>query len=353
MIEDLEQLVAFQSVTADQHAVLQLLTYVARNLEACGFAVTIITHNNIHSLYAAPTVSKHSKILLQGHIDIVPGDQPFRREQDACFGRGTFDMLFATAAYLRLARELGSKSHDIAFMLTGDEEIGGFNGTKHLLDMGYTADICVLPDAGEGWGTMNVAAKGVYHPTIRINGRAHHGSRPWEGDGAISKTAHFLTSIETIFDTTDRHSSTFSATKIQGGHAHNQAPATAEVSLDIRYKDASDLTRIKRELRRLVKAHDGEFISETEASDYQLDQSLPLVKQFIELYEHKVGRPIGFTKAHGSSDARFFSERGIPVIMARPDGGGAHGDNEWISLAMMEKFYDLLKDYVTTVATRV
>jgi len=67
---------------------------------------------------------------------------------------------------------------------------------------------------------------------------------------------------------------------------------------------------------------------------------------FVDMYKQATGTGISFIKAHGSSDARFFAERGIPVIMFRPDGGGAHGDDEWLSLESFDAFYGLLRGYV-------
>jgi len=102
-----------------------------------------------------------------------------------------------------------------------------------------------------------------------------------------------------------------------------------------------------------LKRYNGEITSTTSGSDYQLDITDPLVQQFIELYHQHAEKDISFTKAHGSSDARFFSQHNIPVIMLRPDGGGAHGDVEWISISSYSAFYALLKEYVTRVATKV
>ena len=53
-------------------------------------------------------------------------------------------------------------------------------------------------------------------------------------------------------------------------------------------------------------------------------------------------------RAPGSSDARFITPKGIPVIMTRPDGGGLHGDDEWLSLSSLEEYYQILKQYVLT-----
>jgi acetylornithine deacetylase/succinyl-diaminopimelate desuccinylase-like protein len=70
------------------------------------------------------------------------------------------------------------------------------------------------------------------------------------------------------------------------------------------------------------------------------------VQQFVELYKSHTGRPIEYIKAHGSSDARYFDDIGIPVIMFRPDGGNAHGDGEWLSYESWQKFHTILEHYV-------
>ncbi len=212
MINDrLEQLVSMYPKTSDQTKVKKLLDNVGKQLSDLGFVVTPLEYNGVHSLYAHPKGSKHSKLLLEGHIDVVPAtNQPFRIDGDKIFGRGSYDMLFGTACYLELLNELKDQIKDLnlGIMLTGDEEFGGFDGVEKILEDGYTTDVCLLPDAGEGFGSLNIAAKGVYTMRIRVNGVAHHGSRPWEGDSATSKLIHLLTDVEVIFDTSSKKNST-------------------------------------------------------------------------------------------------------------------------------------------------
>jgi succinyl-diaminopimelate desuccinylase len=353
MIDYLEKLVAFHSVSSDQTAVKNLLEYVESHLKNRGLHASILTYDGIHNLYASTTGQKHSRVLLQGHADIVPGGQSFRIERDVCYGRGTYDMLFGIAAFMKLADEIEVSKLDLAIMLSGDEEKGGFHGVNRMLEDGYSTDICILPDAGEKFGSLSIAAKGVFSPTILITGKSHHGSRPWEGDGAAGKLVACLTEIGQLFDDSDRHNSTVTIARLAAGAAVNQGPASAEASLDIRYKDKLDLVRIQHGIKDILERYDGEILSLLSGSDYQLDANNVYVKQFVSLYEAHTGQPILYTKAHGSSDARFFSERNIPVIMCRPDGGGAHGDNEWISIEGMGKFYELVREYVALVATKV
>lgn len=350
----LQKLVNFYPVTDDQTAVLALLDYVSDHLAQAGMKVERLSYDGINSLYASTTGQKHSKLLLQGHIDVVPGKQPYQQVGDKLLGRGVFDMLFATAAFMQLIDEIGAdlSKYDFAIMLTGDEEHGGMSGVAKILEDGYTTDVCILPDAGDGFGTLSIGAKGVYHAKVKINGQAHHGSRPWEGDGAAGKLVRFLTQLSLLFDTTEKDNSTLTISMLQAGETLNQGPGSAVAGVDIRYKDKADLERITKGLQKLLGKFDGQIEYLHTGSDFQLDTENPLVRQFIDIYEAEINRPVTFMRAHGSSDARFFSEKGMPVIMLRPDGGGAHGDNEWLSASSYQQFYTLLKKYTLVSAKK-
>ncbi|MFZ3009972.1 MAG: M20/M25/M40 family metallo-hydrolase [Candidatus Microsaccharimonas sp.] len=350
----LQTLVDFYPVTDNQEAVLTLLDYVANHLKRAGMKVERLSYDGINSLYASTTGLKHSKLLLQGHIDVVPGKQSFREVKGTLYGRGVFDMLFATASFMQLIDDIGQDlaKYDLAIMLTGDEEHGGMSGVAKILEDGYTTDVCILPDAGDGFGTLSIGAKGVYHAKIKINGRSHHGSRPWEGDGAAGKLVKFLTELSSLFDTSDKDNSTLTVSMLEAGETLNQGPSSAVAGIDIRYKDKADLECIIKGLKQLLKEFDGQIDYLHTGSDFQLDTDNPLVRQFIELYQREIGREVTFMRAHGSSDARFFSEKDMPVIMLRPDGGGAHGDNEWLSASSYEQFYTLLKKYTLVSAKK-
>jgi len=351
--EYLEKLVNFYPVSSDQQSVMNLLEYVAKELETVGLESKTLTYNGVHNVYAHTKGSKHSRLMLQGHIDVVSTDKhTFIDKGGKYYGRGTYDMLFATACYLQLFNELKDqlRGMDIAIMLSGDEELGGFNGVQPFLEDGYTTDVCILPDAGMGFGSLNIGAKGTYTCDVRINGQSHHGSRPWEGDGAAIKLVHFLEELNQTFDTTDQNNSTMTVSVIKAGDVENRGPAYADATLDIRYKNKQDLENIKVDLEKYIGKYDGEFIDIRQGDDYQLDTSHPDVEAFLDLYQKHTGKEIQLTRAHGSSDARFLSANGMPVIMLRPDGGGAHGDIEWVSKESVNKFYTLLKEYVLLTA---
>lgn len=353
MLDTLKTLINFRSVSSDQNAVHTLLDYIEERLGSRGLTVQRIQHEGVYSLYASTRGQAHAHVMLQGHIDVVPGGEIFRQEGDKIYGRGCYDMLFAAASFLAFIDSLDTPAdYDVSLLLTGDEELGGEHGVHEILDReGYTCDVCILPDAGEGLGTMSVSAKGIYHLKLQVNGTSHHGSRPWEGDGAGNKAIAFLTEASLLFDPSSRDNSTFVISQLQAGtSAINQAPAEANIGIDIRYKDADDFIRIKDGLDALRKKYDVEITFEETGRNFDLNTDNPLIQQFISLYGRRVGKPIEFIKAHGSSDARYFDDNGMPVIMFRPDGGNAHGDGEWLSYESWKTFHEILTDYVLQTA---
>lgn len=354
ILDHLQELVAIYPCTKDQADVKNALEYCQRVLEATDKFPDIQLHTDAdyHSLTASTTGTKKPKLLLQAHIDVVPCNQPptltVDKTSQTLTGRGVYDMLYATACYLAFIEEHAGELDQLDFglMLTGDEEIGGFHGVEYLLKQGYGAEISFLPDAGEGFGDLSIAAKGVYNFDLVVKGRSHHGSRPWEGDGAGNKLIYLVHELLDAFDESDHHNSTMTVTRMECGDCNNRGPDTALAHLDIRYKDLDDFQRIEKVLATLCDTYDAEVHSLVTADNVALDTSHPHIQEFIELYEKHHGKPVTQSKAHGGSDARFFAALGIPVILIRPDGFGAHGDDETLSLPSLEKFYHLLEDYI-------
>lgn len=355
-IKYLEKLVNFYPISSDQASVKRLLDYVAQELGKINVFKNIKLHqvNGKFSLTASTTGRKWSKVLLQGHVDVVPRPDEliFKISGDKIYGRGVFDMLFATASYLSFIKFQGDKlsNLDIGLMLTGDEELGGFDGVKYLLDEGYGGDVCILPDAGSQFGELNTSAKGIYNFRLTTYGKSHHGSRPWEGDGAANKLVHALHELLGYFDDSDQNNSTMTVAMLSAGDADNQGPNQAWAHIDIRYKDKADYTRIKDLVHNICNQNNAKVSHLLDGIDYKLDTDNHLVKHFIDMYKWHYGQDVTFTKAHGSSDARFFSAKDIPVLMLRPQGFGAHADEEWTSASELAKFDVLLADYLLDIA---
>lgn len=355
LLMHLENLVGFNPKTHDQIAVKKLLDYCTEVIEKSGHFLDIQRHTEkgFHSLTASTRGTKTPTVLLQAHIDVVPAPESlqYRVIGDEIVGRGVYDMLFAAAFYLTFIEEHKDElnKYDIGIMLTGDEEIGGFNGVEFLLNTGYGAEVCVLPDAGMGDGDLTIAAKGVYGFDLIAHGIAHHSARPWEGDGAGNKLIHMLHEVIGEFDMSERSNSTVTISRLSGGDADNKGPSEVAAHVDIRYKDQSDLKRIRDVVDEICKNYGGSIDKIDYGADYQTGTN-KYTDELAKIYKKHSGKEMTYSKAHGSSDARFFSERGIPVIMMRPMGKGAHSDYESISISSLGKFYILLEEFTLKTA---
>ena len=80
------------------------------------------------------------------------------------------------------------------------------------------------------------------------------------------------------------------------------------------------------------------------ASPLQTSAENPTASLFKKVAEEVIGKPIPFKKEHGGTDARYFSEKGIPAFLYGPKGAGLHGDNEWVSISSLEKHYEMYRE---------
>jgi succinyl-diaminopimelate desuccinylase len=356
LIKHLSMLVSFYPVSTDQRAVKSLLNYCLEIIETSGaFSdAKILNNKDIYSLYASTKGTKRPSILLNGHVDVVAAtksQQTIRLKGSIAYGRGTLDDLFATAMFLTLIEELRTelKSIDIGIMLTGDEELGGSRGVGTLVEEEYLPSISIMPDAGEGFGDINTGCRGIYNFELNVKGKSHHGSRPWDGDGAANKLIALLSELIGLTSNKEDAKFTVVTTKLAGGDSITKAPNSSSAHVDIRYQEESDLAEIKDRLSYLCKKYNAQITQTSAGQAFNLDLGNPLVKDFMELYQKKAGE-ITFSKTTGSSDARFFAAKNIPVIMIRPQGGNLHGDDEWVNVAELEKTYNLIKEYLLKVA---
>ena len=135
-------------------------------------------------------------LILQGHIDVVPvgdlqkwgDDGPFsgRIVGDTIYGRGTVDMKAGVAANLAVARALLTSGimveRPFAIHQVVSEEDGGL-GAFATMRRGHRGEVAVITEPTSG--RLLVANAGALTFTIRVPGRAAHGSTRLSGVSAF------------------------------------------------------------------------------------------------------------------------------------------------------------------------
>lgn len=355
LFEILERLVSFRTITGDTLASHMCLRYAEDILQRSGLHVRKFHSGGFESLIATSRRTKHPKVLLQAHIDVVPAPvEAFAMRQNAgrLEGRGVFDMKYAAACFLLAAEELYDvvEDYDFGIMLTTDEEGTGENGVKYLLDRGYGCDICVLPDGGDNW-KLETAAKGGWAFQILVDGTSAHASRPWEGENAIDKLLTFIKHTKKLVPSGNKEGLTMVVSQIAGGQTHNQVPNTANATIDIRYPEEKVGQRVRVHLQKLASEMNVTIKTVTDLPPVRLDPSISLVQAWENtVHEVRGQEPGSYTTSYGASDARFFASKNIPCIVTRPDGGGHHGEDEWVDAQGVYDFYRCIVQYLESSA---
>ncbi len=158
-------------------------------------------------------------ILLESHMDVVPTDpsrwkdDPFGAEvaDGKMWGRGTIDMKGIGTSYLYAFLELHRLkvplTRDVLLLFVPDEEIGGENGAKWMLEHHYgELDPEYVIDEG-GFGSrdmftpgklvfgISVAEKRIMWLRLRAEGVAGHGSQPHDRN----PNEHLMAALSRLF----------------------------------------------------------------------------------------------------------------------------------------------------------
>lgn len=352
----LEKLVSFVSVTHDQEANRAALTWVKSQLPP-SLHVMWREINGYPALWATTRQNRNPKVVLAAHIDVVPGSEQMfapRLEGTKLYGRGTFDMKFAIACYLKLFQELSAADLaklDIGMLLTTDEEIGGKNGVLAFLEEGFQPGFVLLPDGGNNF-ILEEKGKGMMQCKILATGKSAHGSRTWEGINPFDQLLPALLEIQKLFvsepcSDPKHYHNTLTIARVQGGTSQNSIPESAVANLDIRYVPEESYDHLWEKISTIVATYANlELVEVAHGTPFSADLKHNRIQDWIRLAQEKFGIPLQTLVSHGTSDARHFADYRIPVLLTRPKGGGHHGESEWIDVDSLEQFYQILKDWV-------
>lgn len=351
----LATLIGHRTITTDIDANNASLDYLEHFFKERGLYVERYNFNGRGAFVATTRKgSKTPKVMLGAHLDVVPGDDDqfaLREEGGKLYGRGVNDMKFAIASYMHVIDKIRDDlmSYDLGVMITTDEESGGHDGVKRLVDLGYRPDVCILPDGAENW-EIETLAKGLWWCKITFPGKAAHGSRPWDGDSANDKLLDAIAVIRRNFNNEHQMADTLNIGMINGGQAPNQVAAQASVDLDFRFVSKESYMVIMSMVEAVCAKYGAtyETLAFGDPCINQLDN--PMIAPFKQSIVNIIGVEPQGVVAFGGSDARFFAPVDVPCIISEPYAGGRHAADEWIDKKGYEQYKDVLIDYLNKVA---
>ena len=347
-----ERLVTYDTSTAEGlHAAAG---FVKGWLEARDIDVEAHRFGDLHALTASVGAEGAPTIVFHGHLDVVPG----RPEQfspstdgDRLYGRGAYDMKGGLAAMMLAAHDLcGVEGVRVRLVIVPDEESEDIEirSSDDLVRRGYVGDFAIT---GEPTNLhIGIQAKGVLAMRLLVRGRAAHGSTPWLGDNAIVKAVDVFRRIESLpfsresSELFDRPS--INLGRIVGGDAPNKVPDTCLMDVDIRYLPNQDPAELLEAIRAIA---DIEVKRTFVFPPAHVSRSNAYVQALLDTVGPSESASVTVGR-DGASDAVSFLRAGIPAVEFGPAGAGHHGPEEWVSIASLARYRQLLVQFARSVA---
>jgi acetylornithine deacetylase/succinyl-diaminopimelate desuccinylase-like protein len=274
-------------------------------------------------------------VILNIHMDTVPGYVGVREANGRLYGRGAVDAKGPMAAMI-LAGERAAKEGLKNFWLVFDAgEETDLSGIKKVLAEIPKADLIII---GEPTNMkLRVAQKGILEFKVKVKGKAAHSSMPEKGECAITKLMDIISRLKKIKPSEDGllGRTTMNIGLIKGGTASNVVPDYAEAVISYRMVKGDEglLERVKQ------CANDDnvtiELMSDYGPYCFDNEKILNELKQILDnegIKTDVVARP-GFTVAF------FMSAKGPAIVIGPGDGDKSHSSDENIIIKSLEDGY--------------
>jgi LysW-gamma-L-lysine carboxypeptidase len=295
------------------------------------------------------------KILLCGHMDVVPGKVKVRKEGDSLYGRGASDAKAPLMAMLFAAASIQNNNGTIIFVGAVDEE-GNATGIKNLVKKQLDVDYAVFGEPS-GIKQVTIAYKGRLAINLKVIVKdSAHASAPWLSKNAIEESAIFTSELKKGLEEGQENRTkgmllTSTLTEITGGTSHNVTPKECAATLDIRIPVDMNCKSVEQKIATLVKdiAKRREveafysILDETEP--FEAPHNSPIVRAFtLGVMEMEHSRPTLIRKT-GTGDMNVIGNQwDIPVVTYGPgDPHEAHTIDEKVSIDEYLRGIEILK----------
>ncbi len=340
-----KKLISIKSTFDSPKALEEILELSLLHLK--GFTIEQFKKNGVKSIlvYNSKTRPKKFKVLLNGHLDVVPGkDYRYIPEikGNKLYGVGSMDMKASVACLIEVFSYVANQvNYPLGLQLVTDEEIGGYNGTKYQIEKGVRAEFIITGES-TSFDIVN-KAKGILQVKISAKGKTAHGAYPWAGENAIWKINEFLNALQKKYPIPSQEiwAMTVNVSKIETTNkVFNKIPDDCTAWLDVRFV-LEEYNIVKKNLLRLLpKGLTLEIVNDEPA--LSTDENNEFIKLLTLKTKQVTGNNVRLRGANGSSDVRHFARINCAGIEFGPVGGNIGSDQEWVDIPSLEKYYQTL-----------
>jgi glutamate carboxypeptidase len=346
MVNLLKKIVSLESPSSDKSAVDRCSSFLAKEFQKSGAKVTRYPNKDIGDLYLAeyPRLKpkeRREQILILTHVDTVwpvdkIKDMPFYISGNKVFGPGVLDMkagIVMAISALRAIHELNIEPNKrIAVFMNSAEEVGSEVANEMIQKIAKRSCCVLCLEPSLPGGALKNQRKGRLVIRLDTKGKSAHAGNPDEGINAIEelmaqlKTAHRLRTKAITVNTGI----------IKGGERVNIVPDSASATLDIRFWNSTQKTKILSSLKELRPTLRGAKVK------YSVESYLPPLEKtkasdrlFGRVTEIASGMNLNLEagSSGGGSDASIAANTGVATLDGLgPDGAGIHAENEHLLL---------------------
>ncbi len=334
-----------------------LMAQFLQSADVPGLTIEKLESNGVPSLLAYVGQQRPDKFLtlLNGHLDVVAGPQPFKLQikGNTLTGRGAVDMKIAAVVLSSLLLEFGpqfaelenedGKPTALGLQLVTDEETGGYNGAMYQIkEQGVRADLVICAECGRHPGQYDVAnlTKGPARANL-----AFESTDPL--DPAANKALRYVVAMQEAYPGTAERADDTTITCGQAishepdhDHQYLPGPTRATLKIDARYvlgdPDFASQELFAELLGRIgEKANGPGQLTITDIPMFDLpmytDQNHPQLQLLRTAAETIENRPFSFAQRAGTGDGRHYSRVGVAACEFGIVGTGEHTPQEVVT----------------------
>ena len=304
-------------------------------------------------------------LALAAHVDTHPivGDWTYRatgeRLDERLYGRGTTDNKGAVAAMAAVFRAAAEHSGilpglRLVFIANADEELGGADGIAVVLrelEEPLGAVVVAEPSGiDEPFEALYTAARGTSRFTLTATGTRTHSSlagRP-AVPSAIERLDRALHSLERRVPALSAphpqfgYTGRLSVVRLSGGEGYGVVPMTASAELELRVTPGLTQETIERDVIAALQGEDVELAFAESSLRWmapsEIEMDHPLTRAAERAWLDVIGQQPERACFPGGTDARLFSEQGVPALAGVGPGAlvRAHHPDEYVTVAELD-----------------
>lgn len=371
----LEKLISYPSITPNECGIYTLVQEIlTQSLDKGAFEVITQEQEGVKNIFIYTPHEAREHLCFAGHIDVVPpgegwSSDPFTPtyRDSYLYGRGAQDMKSGVSAFVCAFRDFlvrnpqATENVRISLLLTSDEEGEGTYGTQymlsHLESQGLLPTMAIVaePTAHRICGdTIKVGRRGSINGKITIFGKQGHVAYPQQCLNPTELLGARLGELAGVnLDEGDAHfdPSKLVITDIRGGmEVVNVTPSDLKILFNVRNSPKTTIHDVESYVRKVLQGLEYDLQLKQSSVGFLTDSTL--ITEMSACIESVCGHTPHLSTSGGTSDARFFGARGIPVVEVGVPNDRIHSIDECVALQDVRRLYEIFMHFLAQATHR-